>query len=188
MLRRLGKLRFLAALIFFPWRRWLERLGLGYDISRIANAYYEEAFDAVPAAQKAVILPHCLIDDECRARFSKEEGIVCVRCGRCGCGEINALCREQGWQFYISPSTGFTKRLVQRKGLRAAVGAACAFEIERGIRTTPVTLRGVRVKKRRVIPQVVLTKRYDCLKNEIDWETIKRIVLKGAEGAWPQKG
>lgn len=180
MAGRFGKLKFLGALLFFPWRRGLQRFGITYDISRIANVYYQEAFDLVPAEQKAVILPHCLIDDDCRARFSKEDGILCTRCGRCRCGEINALCREQGWQFYISPSTGFTKRLVQRKGLRAAVGAACAFEIERGIRTTPVTLRGVKVRKRKVIPQVILTKRYDCLQNDIDWELIKGIVLKGA--------
>ena len=61
-------------------RSFLARLGIRYDISAIANAYYREEFDRVPAAEKAVILPHCLIGEECKARFSKEEGVLCIKC------------------------------------------------------------------------------------------------------------
>ena len=177
-----GRLKFISAFFFFPLRSLLGRLGLRYDISAIANAYYREAFRRIPVAQKAVILPHCLIGGKCQARFSKEEGVVCMRCKNCRCGEIRTLCQEKGWQFYISPSTGFTKRLIQRKGIRAAVGAACAFEIEKGIRGTPITLKGVRLVRRKVIPQIILTARYDCLANDIDWEVLKRIIVNGAGG------
>jgi hypothetical protein len=172
-----GRLKFISAFFFFPLRSLLGRLGLRYDISSIANAYYREAFRRIPAAQKAVILPHCLIGDKCQARFSKEEGILCMRCKNCRCGEIRTLCQEKGWQFYISPSTGFTKRLVRRKGIQAAVGAACDFEIEKGIRSTPITIKGVRLKKNRVIPQVLLAARYDCISNDIDWERLRGIIL-----------
>jgi len=164
-------------------RAFLERLGIRYSISDIANAYYRDDFDRIPAAEKAVVLPHCLIGDECKAGFSKDEGVCCVKCRNCRCGEIRTLCEQRGWQFYISPSTNFTKRLVQRKRVRAAVGAACDFEIEKGIRSTPITLKGVRLKKKKVIPQVILTARYDCLRNEIDWEFLKRLILDGTGGA-----
>jgi len=177
-----SRLKFVSAFFFFPVRSLLERIGLRWDISAIANAYYREEFNRIPAAEKAVVLPHCLIDEQCQARFSKEEGVLCVKCKRCGCGEIRDLCEEKGWQFYISPSTNFTKRLVQRKGIRAAVGAACDFEIEKGIRSTRITLRGVRLKRKKVIPQVLLTARYDCLRNDIDWELLRRIILNGAGG------
>ena len=180
MARDCSRLKFISAFFFFPVRPFLGRLGLGYDISGIANAFYREEFNRVPPESKAVILPHCLIGETCKARFSKEEGVLCVDCKQCRCGEIRTLCREKGWQFYISPSTGFTKRLVQRKGIRAAVGAACAFEIEKGIRATPITLKGVRLKRRKVIPQVVLTARYDCLANDIDWELLRRMIVDGA--------
>jgi hypothetical protein len=179
MTRDCGRLKFISAFFFFPWHAFLERLGIRYDISGIANAYYREAFDRIPAADKAVILPHCLIGNKCQARFSKEAGVLCVRCKNCRCGEIGLLCEQQGWQFYISPSTGFTKRLVQRKGIRAAVGAACDFEIEKGIRSTPITIKGVRLKRNKVIPQVLLAARYDCLDNDIDWERLKGIILDG---------
>ncbi len=177
-----GRLKFVSAFFFFPFRSFLGRLGIRYDIARIANAYYRDEFNRAPAEAKAVILPHCLIGEKCAARFSKEEGVLCKECTQCRCGEIRALCREQGWQFYISPSAGFTKRLVQRKGIRAAVGAACAFEIEKGIRATPITLKGVRLKRRKVIPQVIVTARYDCLDNAIDWDLLKGVIVDGAGG------
>ena len=179
MTRECSKLKFISAFFFFPWNSFLARLRIRYDISAIANAYYREAFARIPAADKAVILPHCLIGNKCQARFSKEEGVLCVRCKNCRCGEIRLLCEQQGWQFYISPSSGFTKRLVQRKGIRAAVGAACDFEIEKGIRSTPITIKGVRLKKSKVIPQVLLAARYDCLNNDIDWERLRGIILDG---------
>jgi hypothetical protein len=177
-----SRLKFVSAFFFFPLRSLLERIGLRYDISNIANAYYRDAFNRLPAAEKAVILPHCLIGEKCKAHFSKEDGILCVKCKQCRCGEIRLLCEEKGWRFYISPSTNFTKRLVRRKGILAAIGAACDFEIEKGIRTTPITLRGVRLKERKVIPQVILTARYDCMNNDIDWERLRSMILNGAGG------
>jgi hypothetical protein len=188
MTRDCSRLKFVSAFFFFPMRSVLERLGIRYDIASIANAYYREDFDRIPTAEKAVVLPHCLIGEECKARFSKEEGILCVKCKNCRCGEIRTLCKEKGWQFYISPSTNFTKRLVQRKKIRAAVGGACDFEIEKGIRSTPITLKGVRLKRKKVIPQVILTARYDCLQNDIDWELLKQIILEGAGGAMEWSG
>jgi hypothetical protein len=71
---------------------------------------------------------------------------------------------------------------VQRKGIRAALGAACDFEIEKGIRSTRITLQGVRLKRKKVIPQVLLTARYDCLQNDIDWDLLRKIILNGAGG------
>ncbi|MCX5838243.1 MAG: DUF116 domain-containing protein [Deltaproteobacteria bacterium] len=177
-----SRLKFVSAFFFFPMRSLLGRVGLRYDISAIANAYYRKAFDQVPAADKAVILPHCLIGEKCKAHFSKEGGILCVKCKQCRCGEIRILCEEKGWQFYVSPSANFTKRLVRRKGIRAAIGAACEIEIEKGIRSTPITLRGVRLKERKVIPQVIRMARYDCLNNDIDWELLRRMVQDGTGG------
>jgi uncharacterized protein len=171
-----SRLKFISAFFFFPLRSFLAHLGIRYDFSGITNTYYREKFDIIPAAEKAVILPHCLIGDKCRGHFSKEDGILCSKCKNCRCGEIRVLCEEQGWQFYITPSSGFTKRLVQRKMIRAAVGAACNLEIEKGIRSTTITTKGVHVHREKVIPQIVLTARYDCLENDIDWELLKRII------------
>lgn len=177
-----SRIKFLSAFIFFPMRALLERIGLRYNISEIANAYYKKAFDRVPAADKAVILPHCLIGEKCKARFSKADGVVCVNCKQCRCGEVRAMCEEKGWRFFISPSTNFTRRLIERKGIRAAIGAACDFEIEKGIRSTPITLRGVHVKRKKVIPQVIRMGRNNCTDNEIDWELLRGMIRNGTGG------
>jgi hypothetical protein len=179
MAKDCGRFKFISAFFFFPMRALLGRIGLSYDISEIANAYYREAFDRLPAADKAVILPHCLIGEKCKARFSKEDGVLCVKCGQCRCGEIRGLCEEKGWRFFVSPSSNFSKRLVRRKGIRAAIGGVCDFEIERGIRSTPITLRGVLLNDKRVIPQVLRMARYNCIDNDIDWEKLRRIILDG---------
>lgn len=182
MIRNCGRVKFISAVFFFPLRALLGRLGLRYDLAGITNAYYRQAFQGIPAAERAVILPHCLIGEKCQARFSKQDGVLCMKCRNCRCGEIRALCEQQGWQFYISPSSGFTKRLVRRKGIRAAVGAACDFEIEKGIRSTPVTFQGVRLKQHRVIPQMLMTARYDCVRNDINWERLEGMIRDGEQG------
>ncbi len=176
MIQICSRIKLLFALFFFPLRSYLAAVGISYDLPSITNAYYMEKFKSIPAGQKAVILPHCLINDKCPARFSKENGILCVKCKKCGCGEINILAGEQGWQFYITPSIGFTKRLVQRKAIRAAIGAACNLEIERGIRSTPINSKGVCLQRNKVLPQIIPTARYDCLNNDIDWEYLKKII------------
>lgn len=180
MMPDMTKFKFLRALFLYPIRSLFAEGEAQSNLVRTVNTYYRAAFNQTPAKDKAVMLPHCLVSPKCQAKFSKEDGIVCVNCKLCKCGEIKALCEERGIQFYITPSIGFTKRLTNRKQLRAALGITCGFEIERGLKSTRLTLKGVDLKKRRVIPQVVLTTKYDCLENDTDWDLLRRIILNGA--------
>lgn len=173
------KFKFLTALLMFPILSCFKKRSLS-NLVKTANNYYRTTFNQTPAKDKAVILPHCLISRKCPAKFSKEDGIMCINCKLCKCGEIKILCEEQGVQFYITPSVGFTKRLTDRKQLQAALGTACDYEIERGIRSTRFSMKGVDLKGRRVIPQVVLTAKYNCLENDVDWERLRLIILHGA--------
>jgi hypothetical protein len=177
MMPDMTKLKFLTALFLFPLRSLFTEKGAQSGLVRTANDYYRTSFNSTPVQDKAVMLPHCLVSRKCQAKFSKEDGILCVNCKLCRCGEIKALCEEQGIQFYITPSVGFTKRLADRKKLRAALGVTCGFEIERGLKTTRLTLKGIDLRERRVIPQVVLTAKHDCLDNDIDWDLLRRIIL-----------
>lgn len=140
------------------------------------NEIYREDFKKVPVAERAVFLPHCLIHQKCPAKFSKEDGILCIKCHRCRCGEIRDLAEAYGYQFYITPSVGFTKRLAQRKHVRAAIGTTCLFEIERGLRTEKIASHGVVLKSEAVIPQITLTRDYNCIDNDTDWERIMRLI------------
>jgi hypothetical protein len=177
MMPDMTKFKFLTALFLFPIRSLFEERGAQSDLVKTANDYYRASFNQTPAQDKAVMLPHCLVSRKCQATFSKEDGILCVNCKRCKCSEIKALCEERGIQFYITPSVGFTKRLADRKQLRAALGATCGFEIERGLKSTRLTLKGIDLRERRVIPQVVLTAKHDCLDNDLDWDLLRRIIM-----------
>jgi hypothetical protein len=178
-----GKFRLLLALVLFRFRRAFTFLGVSFDFAQAVNDYYREAFNRVPLSEKAVILPHCLTGAKCAARFSKNDGVVCMKCMQCRCGEIHKLCEELGWQFYISPSANFTRRLARRKNIGAAIGVACHYEIERGIKSTRITGKGVHLNGRRLIPQVIMADRFDCINNDVDWEKLKRMIIAGAKGA-----
>ena len=178
-----GKLRLLFALFLFRFRWFFTRLGVRFDFAETVNAYYRQQFNLVPLSERAVILPHCLTGDKCPARFSKNDGIICKKCMQCRCGEIHVLCEELGWQFYISPSANFTRRLAGRKKIGAAIGVACDYEIERGIKSTRISGRGVHLNSRRLIPQVIMAARFDCLNNDVDWEKLRRMIISGTKGA-----
>lgn len=171
---------FLRTVFLYPLYSFIARREAQAHLVQAANAYYRDAFNSTPSGDKAVVMPHCLIGAKCPGKFSKEDGIICVKCALCRCGEIKALCEEQGIQFYITPSIGFTKRLTNRKKLQAALGITCGFEIERGFKSARLTLKGIDLKERRVIPQVVMTSGYDCLKNDTDWDLLRQIILNGA--------
>lgn len=146
------------------------------DIMSVINDYYRDEFRRIDKKDIAVILPHCLIADKCPAKFSKRDGILCTRCKLCGCGDISELAAKKGYQFYISPSVGFTKRLSQRKELKGIIGVACDYEIERGIRSEKISNNGVVINKKKVRTQGIRLKVYDCVNNNVDWEKIKELL------------
>lgn len=176
--RKLKKIKFIFFLALLSFSSLLEKIGVKYDIVKVANDYYREAFSKVPIRDIAVMLPHCLIDIRCSAKFSKEDGILCNKCGLCRCGEIKEICEEKGVQFYITSSTGFTKRLVQRKEIKAAIGVVCTYELKKGLRNEKIALKGVKLKGTKIIPQTILTAKYDCLDNDIDWELLKKTIAE----------
>lgn len=147
------------------------------DIMSVINDYYREDFRRLKSRDIAVILPHCLIADKCPAKFSKSDGILCNSCNLCGCGEILKTATRKGYQFYITPSVGFTKRLVQRKQILGVIGITCDYEIERGIRTEKISDRGIVVNSRKVKTQGIRLHAYDCINNSVDWEKIQDLIL-----------
>jgi hypothetical protein len=146
------------------------------DIMSVLNRYYKPEFDKLKKSDVAVILPHCLIGDKCPAKFSKYDGILCTKCDLCGCGRIFESAEYKGYQFYISPSVGFTKRLVQRKGIKGVIGVACDYEIERGIHSENITRQGVRINGSGVKTQGIRLEVYDCIKNNVDWDEVERLM------------
>ncbi len=170
----LRKIKFLMSLYIYKLQGFfgLKRS----DIISVINDYYRVDFQKLKKKDVAVILPHCLISEKCPARFSKSDGIICNKCNLCECGDIYAFAEQKGYQFYITPSVGFTKRLIQRKNLEGIIGVACDYEIERGIASENITDNGVKLDRARIITQGVRLQVYDCIHNNVDWETIKELM------------
>ncbi|MCX7981606.1 MAG: DUF116 domain-containing protein [Syntrophales bacterium] len=166
------RIKFHFLLLCAPFLSLPRRREWEISLVREGNRLFEAAFQTVPLEQRAIFLPHCLIHRDCPAKFSKELGIMCINCKRCRCGEIKALAENLGYQFYITPSTGFTRRLAQRRDIRAAIGTTCLYEIERGLKMEKITLNGVDLKAKKVIPQVHLTDDNDCVNNGTNWEVL----------------
>ncbi|MBI5664341.1 MAG: DUF116 domain-containing protein [Nitrospirae bacterium] len=169
-----GKLKFLGHIYTYKLQGML---GLKRtDIMSTINDYYRKEFQKLRKEDIAVILPHCLIDDKCPARFSKSDGVLCSKCKLCGCGKIFESAENKGYQFYITPSVGFTKRLVQRKNIKGVIGIACDYEIEKGIHSEKITALGIRINGTRVKTQGIRLHVYDCIKNSVDWDKIEEIM------------
>ena len=151
------------------------------DIMTAINDYYRPAFRKLNKKDIGVILPHCLINDKCPAKFSKTEGVICKKCDLCGCAKIQESALSKGYQFYITPSVGFTKRLVHRKGLKGIIGVACDYEIEKGIHSEKIGGNGVRLNGTSVKTQGIRLHLYDCLHNDVDWDKIEELMQGPSE-------
>ncbi|MEW6599865.1 MAG: DUF116 domain-containing protein [Nitrospirota bacterium] len=170
----LNKLKFLGNIYAYKLRILL---GLKRsNIMSVINAYYREEFLKLRKEDIAVILPHCLIDNKCPAKFSKIDGVLCNKCKLCGCGKIFESAEKKGYQFYITPSVGFTKRLVQRKKIKGVIGIACDYEIDRGIHSEKITDLGIRINGTSVKTQGIRLHLYDCINNSVDWDKIEEIM------------
>ena len=146
------------------------------DIMPAINDYYRVDFKKLDKKDVAVILPHCLIGEKCPARFSKSDGILCSKCNLCGCGDIRESAEHKGYQFYISPSVGFTKRLTYRKNLKGIIGVACDYEIEKGIHSENLNNNGVKLNGSRIKTQGLRLHVYDCIRNNVDWNKIEELM------------
>ena len=174
-----GKLKFFFGISFFPLKGLLAKFGIRYNIMDIINDYYKPDFKKLSTNDVAVMLPHCLISDKCPAKFSKADGILYVSCGLCRCGEIREVSRKKGYQFYITPSVGFTKRLAERKRIKGLIGVACDYEIKRLVSKEKLSSKGGHINDLAVIPQGIYIHDYNCIKNTVDWEKLKSLIENG---------
>lgn len=170
----LKKIKFLGNISIYKLQG---RLGLKRcDIMPTINEYYRADFNKLEKKDIAVILPHCLISEKCPAKFSKSDGIICSKCKLCGCGKVRESAEEKGYQFYISPSVGFTKRLTYRKKLKGIIGVACDYEIEKGIHSENLNNNGVKLNSSRIKTQGLRLHAYDCINNSVDWKKVEELM------------
>jgi hypothetical protein len=126
-------------LLYMPAKKILIMLGgneMMHDTvsTEIRNILFRNSFAQVPYSGRVIILPQCLRNIDCPAKFNSVEGAQCVGCGKCKIKNIAAKAKELGYiGTYIAPGGGFVKRILKKTKPRAMIGVGCAYEVNWGL-------------------------------------------------------
>jgi hypothetical protein len=80
-----------------------------------------------------LFLPHCLKNStECRARMT-EDGLQCLKCGKCDIATIVEYAKNNYFKVFIVPGGSMVKRIIEKYSIDLSkdiiVGVACENEI-----------------------------------------------------------
>lgn len=133
------------------------------ELDRI-NKLNEKKFRSIPYSERAVFIPHCLRNRDCKARNS-EDGWLCIGCGRCKIKEFKNKAEELGYKVFIVPGFSMVKKLIGKHKPKAVVGVSCESEM---------SIAKEKLGKD-VISQGLLLLKDGCVETEADWEKLSRI-------------
>ena len=127
------------------------------------NHLNHKEFAAVPPAERALFISHCLRNiSVCKAEMT-EMGYVCKRCGGCDIDRILDEADRIGYKSYIVPGGSMVFTIVEKTRPRACFGIACYVELEEAI--VKLSRVGIPI---RVVP---LTKT-GCVNTKVDLERV----------------
>lgn len=154
------------------WILGVEGAFIDNMITYLRNSLYRKAYSKTPYETRAIFLPQCLRNPDCPAKLTGE-GITCIKCGRCGIGELKELSEGLGCLFFVVPGSSFVKRMIGKYKPKAVLGIGCVMEVKEG--TALVSSIGVPV-------QSVTLSRDGCIDTRIDvMKLIERIVLRDGQ-------
>ena len=123
-----------------------KRLGLNerlinYTHIELRNKLNEYGFKASRYSDRILFLPHCLRDSKrCKAKYN-EEGLQCMRCGKCDIDKLISIAEELGYaKAFVAPGGSMVQKLVEKYRPKATLGVCCyneanlAFDAFRGTR------------------------------------------------------
>lgn len=125
----------------------------------------EKKFKSIPNKEKAIFLPHCLRNKDCKAIMG-ENGLMCVNCGKCGIGKFKKDAEEKGYKVFIVPGGSLVKKIIKKNDFKAVLGAACIPEIEQAFDF---------IKKTKLIAVAVPLLRDGCVNTDIDWKRVREL-------------
>ena len=119
---------------YFQLRKLAKKFGLGERIVdqigvEVRNTLTMEEFSKVKAKDRILILPQCLRNIKCPARLDSNIGIACKECGLCVIKDLKREAERLGYGFYIVPGGSFVSRIVRAVKPKAALGVACARDL-----------------------------------------------------------
>jgi len=166
-------LLFILDFLYIPSRKIVSILGGNDKMIDIVNVemrnmLLKNRFSEIPYKDRVVILPQCLRDLECPAKFSSIEGAQCARCGKCKIAEISEKAKELGYKgTYIAPGSGFVRRTIQKVKPKAVIGVACPSEVNWGI---------LEFSNKGIPCQGVILLRDGCVETDVDLEELFNVM------------
>jgi geranylgeranyl pyrophosphate synthase len=114
----------------------LTRLGLprgflGFTMVAIDNAFWADAFAAVPAHRRLLLLPKCLSNEDACQGSRDSIGLQCAECGGCELVGLKRQAESLGYQVIIAEGTSSVVMKVLEGEADAILGVACLDSLEK---------------------------------------------------------
>jgi len=130
------------------------------------NRLNKAKFKEISPKEKAIFLPQCLRNPDCKAKTT-EEGIICLGCDKCNISKFKSEVEALGYKFFIVPGFSLTKRLIEKHKPKAVLGVACSGELKEAIAT---------IKGSRIITQSLQLLKDGCVSTEVDWKKLREMI------------
>ncbi|HPA19926.1 MAG TPA: polyprenyl synthetase family protein [Verrucomicrobiae bacterium] len=104
---------------------------LGFAMVALNNAFWHDAFAAVPFGRRLFLLPHCMRDeDKCAGKYDSL-GLHCAGCGSCRIDGLKAQAEALGYRVLIAEGTTAVTNEILDEGRDAVLGVACLDSLEK---------------------------------------------------------
>ena len=108
----------------------------GFLMVLLNNEIWRDTFAATPYERRLLLLPQCLRSStECPATMD-EMGLLCMECGRCPIGEMQALAEQLGYLVLVAEGATLVVRLLEGGKVDAVAGVSCLSALERSFPQT----------------------------------------------------
>jgi geranylgeranyl diphosphate synthase type II len=141
----------------------------------------EEQLKNTPAAQRVLLLPHCLRHAEsCKASYD-EHGLQCARCSEdCAVNLLTARARELGYGgVCVAPGGRLAVNFIREVRPRAVVAVACAKELAEGVQGVQAMAGEEEAEAPAIV--VIPLSRDGCVNTEVDIERAFEVIGTGCQ-------
>ena len=108
----------------------------GFLMVLLNNEIWRDTFAATHYERRLLLLPQCLRSSrECPATMD-EMGLLCMECGRCPIGEMQALAEQLGYLVLVAEGATLVVRLLEGGKVDAVLGVSCLSALERSFPQT----------------------------------------------------
>ncbi|RLG61058.1 DUF116 domain-containing protein [Candidatus Geothermarchaeota archaeon] len=135
------------------------------------NSLHKNDFIKVAYNKRALLLPQCLRNRECKAEMTAF-GYKCTNCGKCRIHEVKKLAESLGYKVFILPGGSMVEKIINAYKPSAVIGVACLREL---------VLGSMLCEKKGIPTQGIPLIKDGCFETEVDWKLVKRTLLLGKE-------